>query len=149
MKIDLSAARAKEAVRPRECFELGQRVTEVASALAYANYFARWLSTERTTARHVSAGVQTAANAAARLRDAVAGQTKKKAGRLESSLRSLNETLRSTWIEVGAGRQPAPGDVVEVQRRISDLRRTSMEIWADARLSCPNGPDARRKGRKR
>lgn len=150
------AAAAKGAMRPRACFELGQRVTEVGAALAYADFFARRLGgADARDIRDLSAGIHTAALAAKRLAEAAGAGAKSKG--LEKDLGSFNDDLRKKWA-VGPVRAPTPAEAVELQRRTSELRKKAMEIWADARLMCPDGAAARprvapeappRKGRRK
>lgn len=145
MKVELSRSESRK-VRPKACFDLGQRITEVGAALAYADYFARRLggSTDHAV-RDVSAGVHTAQLAAGRLKDGLGGKAKRKAARFEKDLTAFNDRVRKGWIETQ--KRIETKDVVEIQRRTAELRRKATEIWSEVRLACPDGAAAKPRGK--
>ena len=85
MKVELS--RSKTPIHPRACFDLGQRVTEVGAAIAYASYFAHRSDIRiHQTVKDVSAGVHTAAVKMEELRKDLHGKARAEVGRLEKDL---------------------------------------------------------------
>jgi len=145
MKLGISKSDAAK-LAPLACFELGQRVTEIGAAIAYADYFARRGLTG-TAVRDLSAGVHTAALAADRLGNSLKGAVKSEVKKFENDLRSFNESVRKRWVK---GSNPLnTADIVEIQRKTSQLRKKAMDIWSQIRLTCPSGTAAAKSGKVR
>lgn len=145
MEISLSKSQAAS-IAPRECFALGQKITEVGSALAYADFFSRRLSLVSGIAlRDVAAGVQTAATATGKLKEKLHGKPRGKTERFERDLQQFGKELRAKFI----GNPVSTKDAIEIQQNMSILRLKAGEIWDSLRLMCPDRGTAAKASRKK
>lgn len=137
MHIPLSK-RQSEAIAPRECFGLGQKITEIGSALAYVDFFSRRLAlVSGVVLRDVVAGIQTASVATGKLKERLKGKVHGKADAFEKKLSAFGEDLRRRFID---SKTPvSTKDVVEIQQKTSLLRKEATTIWDSLRLMCPTG----------
>lgn len=147
MKIELSKSKSPR-IRPRLCFDLGQRVTEVGAALAYVDYFARRAdATPQQIVRDVSAGIHTAARKAGELTKDLHGKTRSQANRFMMELWGFNNKLREKFVITPVA-PLTPRDLVEIQQKTSRFRRRVTEIWDSVRQECGDGAKKAKKAKK-